>query len=234
MENNQNIFEKLRYGLVVSCQAEGNSPFNSPEGVTLFARAALQGGANGIRSEGVEKTKRILSEVDIPVIALSKSYFQDGTVRITGSMDEVEKLMEIGSHIIAVDGTLRKREGLSGPEFINKIKCQFGCTLMADISTFEEGLECEAAGADCISTTLNGYTPETSADCALGPNFRLLESLASRSSVPVFAEGRINTPEAAAKMIRKGAWSVVTGSAITRPALITQWYIDAIKKVLCP
>lgn len=233
MEKSQNILEKLKFGLVVSCQAEGESPFNSPEGVALFAKAALQGGAKGIRSEGVEKTKRILSEVDIPVIALSKSYFQDGTVRITGSMKEVEKLMEIGPGIIAVDGTFRKREGLSGPEFIEKIKCEFDCTLMADISNSVEGLECEAAGADCISTTLNGYTPETSAECPLGPNFQLLESLASKALVPVFAEGRINTPEAAAKMIRKGAWSVVTGSAITRPALITQWYIDAIKKVLC-
>lgn len=233
MENNLNIFQKLRYGLVVSCQAEGESPFNSPEGVSLFARAAVQGGATGIRSEGVEKTRRIISEVDIPVIGLSKSYFPDGFVKITGSFSEVESLVKIGAHIIAVDGTFRKREGLTGQEFINKIKCDFNCTVMADISTYEEGIECQAAGADCVSTTLNGYTPETAGDSTQGPNFKLLELLAGKLSVPVFAEGRINTPEAAAKMIRKGAWSVVTGSAITRPALITQWYIEAIKKVLC-
>ncbi|MCU7495697.1 MAG: putative N-acetylmannosamine-6-phosphate 2-epimerase, partial [Ignavibacteria bacterium] len=199
----------------------------------MFARAAVQGGAKGIRSEGFDKTRRILSEVDLPVIGLSKSYFEDGTVRITGSSAEVERLVKIGSHIIAIDGTFRKREGLSGPEFINKIRCEFGCIIMADISTYEEGLECEAAGASCVSTTLNGYTPMTLSDSSLGPNFRLLEALSGKVSIPVFAEGRINTPEAAAKMIQSGAWSVVTGSAITRPALITKWYTEAIKKVLC-
>ncbi|MCU7497403.1 MAG: N-acetylmannosamine-6-phosphate 2-epimerase, partial [Ignavibacteria bacterium] len=51
MENKQKIFERLKHGLVVSCQAEGDSPFNSPEGVAMFARAAVQGGAKGIRSE---------------------------------------------------------------------------------------------------------------------------------------------------------------------------------------
>lgn len=233
MNNKEIIFEKLRNGLIVSCQAEGESPFNSPSGVALFAKAAEQGGARGIRSEGVEKTKKILSDVKIPVIGLTKTYFSDMTVKITGSLCEVEDLMNIGCHIIAVDGTFREREGMRGPEFINKVKSEFGCTIMADISTFEEGVECAQAGADCVSTTLNGYTPETISDKSFGPNYLLLESLAARLTVPVFAEGRINTPDAAAIMISKGAWSVVTGSAITRPSFITQWYIEAINKVLC-
>ena len=35
-------FKALYKKLIVSCQAEGDSPFNSPEGVTRFAIAALK------------------------------------------------------------------------------------------------------------------------------------------------------------------------------------------------
>jgi N-acylglucosamine-6-phosphate 2-epimerase len=232
MKSSKEIFEKLKNKLIVSCQAEGDSPFNSPDGVALFAKAAIQGGAAGIRSEGIEKTKVILNETSVPVIGLSKSYFSDGYVRITGSITEVMNLINIGSHIIAIDGTFRKREGLTGPEFINKVKENYNCLIMADISTEKEAIECQDAGADCVSTTLNGYTPETIKDKSCGPNYMLLKTLVTLLKVPVFAEGRINTPDAAAEMIKKGAWSVVAGSAITRPALITQWYIEAMNKVL--
>ncbi len=83
------ILEKLKYGLIVSCQAEGDDPFNSPEGVALFARASQMGGATGIRSEGIAKTKEILKRVDIPVIGLVKDEFEDGSVCITRKMEAV-------------------------------------------------------------------------------------------------------------------------------------------------
>ncbi|MBN2571857.1 MAG: N-acetylmannosamine-6-phosphate 2-epimerase, partial [Ignavibacteriales bacterium] len=57
---NDKLFNKLKGGLIVSCQAERNSPFNSPKGLTMFAKAAKIGGAVGIRSEGIEKTKMII------------------------------------------------------------------------------------------------------------------------------------------------------------------------------
>ena len=50
------IFQKVKGRLIVSCQAEEGSPFNSPEGVGAFAQCAAQGGAAGIRSCGIEKT----------------------------------------------------------------------------------------------------------------------------------------------------------------------------------
>ena len=104
--------------------------------------------------------------------------------------------------------------------------------VMADIATYDEGIECQKAGASCLSTTLNGYTPETAGDKDNGPNYSLLESLASSISIPVFAEGRVNTPDAAARMTKAGAWAIIAGSAITRPTLITQWYINAINAAL--
>ena len=224
------IFIKLKNGLVVSCQAEAGSPFNSPEGVKLFAEAAVLGGAVGIRSEGIKKTAAIINAVNIPVIGLVKTKFEDGTVCITGSTKSVNDLIEIKSNIIAIDGTFRLREKLTGPEFIKKIKNDLNPIIMADVSTLEEGLECAEAGADCISTTLSGYTPETKNKYAAGPDFELVENLVAKLSIPVFAEGRINTPADAARMIELGAWGVVAGTAITRPNIITEWYVREIAK----
>jgi len=227
---NKEIISKLKHALIVSCQAEGDSPFNSPEGVTMFAKAAIAGGAAGIRSEGIEKTKMILESVNVPVIGLIKSKFDDGSVRITGSFSDVDKLSAIGCPIIAIDGTFRKRDGLTGPEFIRRIKSEFNALIMADIAKEDEAIECEKAGADFISTTLNGYTPSTEADKVYSPNFELVKLLLQKLKKPVVAEGRINSPEAAKKMIELGAYAVVVGSAITRPHIITSWYVDAIKK----
>ena len=222
------VFQKIRKGLIVSCQSEGSSPFNSPGGVTMFARAAASAGAAGIRSEGIDKTRMIIAEIPLPVIGLVKSSFEDGFVRITGSFKDVEDLLSIGTTIIAIDGTFRSRQGYSGPDFIARVKNSYDCIVMADIATEREAIACVAAGADCISTTLSGYTPETRHTNA-SPDFTLLAALAGKLTVPVIAEGRITTPEMAAKAMSFGAWSVVVGSAITRPSEITKWFIDAIK-----
>ena len=226
------IFEELKNGLIVSCQSEGADPFNSPEGVTLFARAAEMGGAKGVRSEGIEKTKSIIANVKIPVIGLVKSHFEDGLVKITGSFKDFESLLEIGCHIIAVDGTFRKREGLTGPEFINQLKKNYNAIIMADIATFDEAITCVESGADCVSTTLSGYTPETSHLDKNKPDFELLRKLVNNLNVPVFAEGRYNTPEFCAEAIKIGAWSVVVGTAITRPRIVTSWFVSAIESAV--
>ncbi len=223
------IFDELKSGLIVSCQAEGNDPFNSPEGVTLFAKAAEMGGAKGIRSEGIEKTKMIIENVNLPVIGLIKSQFEDGSVKITGSFEDFENLLKIGCHIIAVDGTFRKREKMSGPEFINQLKKRFNAIICADISTYEEAIACFDNGADCISTTLSGYTPETKNLNNDKPDFELLHRLTNKLKVPIVAEGRYNRPEYAANAIRLGAWCVVVGTAITRPRIVTGWFVDAIE-----
>ena len=227
----KSIFDKIRNGLIVSCQAEGTDPFNTPDSVAKFAQAAFIGGAVAIRSEGVKKIEKIKQVVKLPIIGLLKSKFDDGFVRITGSFKEVEQLVEIGCDIIAVDGTFRKRESLSGPEFIDQIKNRYKCIVMADIASVEEAQSCVKAGADCISTTLNGYTPETYMKNNNTPNFELVQSLAKTISIPVIAEGRINSPAYAKQMSEYGAWAVVVGTAITRPRVITQWYVDELNKL---
>jgi len=226
-------FEKTKGRLIVSAQAEGESPFNNPQDVAKFAVSAETGGAAAIRSEGKAKVQAIVEAVEVPVIGLIKSYFEDGTVRITGRWSDIDDLLQTGCDMIAVDATFREREGLTGPEFIKAMKAKHEVQVMADIATEEEAKAAIEAGAACISTTLNGYTPETKSDYGPTPNFGLLEALVEKfgDRVPVIAEGRFNTPELARNAITAGAWSVVVGTAITRPHLITQWFSEAINAI---
>ena len=99
---------------------------------------------------------------------------------------------------------------------------------MADIDQEAAAVAAIRSGADCVSTTLSGYT----ADSPLSdmPDFALLERLvALQLPVPVFAEGRIHTPEQARHALDLGAWAVVVGGAITRPQQITAQFADAIQ-----
>ncbi|MCF7832928.1 MAG: N-acetylmannosamine-6-phosphate 2-epimerase [Candidatus Marinimicrobia bacterium] len=225
----EGFFKQIYRGLIVSSQAEGNDPFNTPDGVTLFARAAEMGGASAIRSCGIVKTKHIIQHIALPVIGLTKSEFEDGYVKITRSANDVEKLFEIGCEMVAIDGTFRFWDGLSGPEFITNMKEKTGKLIMADISTLEDALACEKAGADCLSTTLNGYTPETENMNAGNANFELLKELVNKVKIPVIAEGRISSPADAKKAIELGAFAVVAGTVITRPRVVTSWYVNALK-----
>ena len=45
----------------------------------------------------------------------------------------------------------------------------------------------------------------------------------------VIAEGNINTPEKVKRVMQLGVFSIVVGSAITRPQLITKTFVDALK-----
>jgi N-acylglucosamine-6-phosphate 2-epimerase len=226
------FFKKTHNGLIVSCQAEGDSPFNNPHGVASFAVCAEMGGATAIRTEGIQNIMAIKQKVSLPLIGLVKSGYPDGTVRITGSWQDAEALIDAGCDMIAIDGTFRLREEMTGPEFIAMAKKRFPVLIMADIATHAEAMACREAGADCISTTLSGYTPETASTDMHGPDFNLLRLLAQDfgNSLPVIAEGRYNTPELARQAIETGAWAVVTGTAITRPQTITKWFYNAINK----
>jgi N-acylglucosamine-6-phosphate 2-epimerase len=215
--------------LIVSCQAEPGNPFNDLSSVVKFALSAKKGGAGGIRSEGISRTKKIINEVGLPTIGLIKRKFRDGYVGITIKESDVVNLIEIGSFVIAIDGTNRKREGMNGYRFISEMKKKYGCKIMADVSTFQEGVQCEENGADFISTTLNGYTPWTINDNNGQPNFKLVSQLVEKLKKPVVAEGRIANPMQACDLINIGCSFVVVGSFITRPHLITKAFVDSLK-----
>ena len=62
-----------------------------------------------------------------------------------------------------------------------------------------------------------------------GPDFDLIRQLATELPVPVFAEGRIWTPEDARLALELGAYFVVVGTAITNPQAITARFMAGLR-----
>ena len=90
---------------------------------------------------------------------------------------------------------------------------------MADCSTVEEALHADALGFDFIGTTMVGYTEQSKGAKIEADDFAILRRILANAKHPVIAEGNINTPEKARRVIELGAFSVVVGSIITRPQL---------------
>lgn len=228
----EKIFEKIKGKLIVSCQALPGEPLYIENGtiMPLMARAAKMAGASGIRTNGVLDVKEIKKEVDLPVIGLIKKQYGDFPQYITVTMKEIDELVEAGADIIALDCTMRERvDGKTINEFIKEIKEKYkNIILMADISTFEEGVNAEKAGIDIVGTTLSGYTPYS--EKKEGPDYELVEKLVQNLSIPVIAEGRIHEPKQAKKMLELGAFAIVVGGAITRPLEIATRFIKTMEE----
>jgi N-acylglucosamine-6-phosphate 2-epimerase len=224
----KNIFNSIHKGLVVSCQALESEPLNGSGVMGKMAKAAEMGGAAAIRANGIEDIFSIKKEVSLPVIGLIKQEYEGSDVYITPSIREVELLLEANVDMIALDATHRNRPNEEKLQDLIKVIKEKGVLVMADISTLQEGLLAQKLGADCVSTTLSGYTSYSRQ--LTGPDFQLIEELNDVLTIPVIAEGRISTPEEAKKALEAGAFSVVVGSAITRPQDITKRFVNFIEK----
>lgn len=225
----RNVIELIEKGLIVSCQALEDEPLHSSFIMSKMAFAAKQGGATGIRANSYEDIVEIKKAVDLPVIGIVKRVYEDSDIYITPTIEEIDELVRAGSNIIALDATDRTRpNGKSLEAFIKEIREKYhGSILMADVSTYEEGIRAFELGFDIVSTTLSGYTPYSKK--LDNPDFELLERLVKEVTVPVIAEGRIWTPEDAKKALEIGAHAVVVGTAITRPREITRRFKDVIE-----
>lgn len=229
MSDNKGLLQKLKGGLIVSCQAEEGSPLYGPHYMAAMARAAALGGAVAIRANGPADIEAIKKAVSSPVIGIYKKKFPDSEVYITPTFAEAEAVLRAGAEIIALDGTARTRPGgLDLPGLLKRIKEEWGALVMADISVLEEGLQAAAYGADIVATTLAGYTPYSKR--MEGPDLELIEALASSLAIPVIAEGRITSPEQARAALERGAYAVVVGRAITSPQFITELFVKGIGK----
>jgi len=230
MEKNE-LFEKLKGGLVVSCQALPGEPLYKSEGgvMPLMAKAAVMAGACAIRANSVRDIEEIKATVDLPVIGIIKKKYDGFTQHITVTMAEIDALMSCGTDIIALDCTDRPRpDGRTVKEFVEAIKSKYpNCILMADISNYKEAKMAVEAGVDCVGTTLSGYTGEVTSN---EPDFELVKNISANLDTIVIAEGKIHYPDQAKKMIEYGADIIVVGGAITRPQEITNRFIDAIDR----
>ena len=77
-----------------------------------------------------------------------------------------------------------------------------------------------------IKATMRGYTPETEGCDDI--DFDFVHTLATQCPAKVIAEGHIHYPEQAVKALEAGAFALVVGGAITRPAEITARFTGAI------
>jgi N-acylglucosamine-6-phosphate 2-epimerase len=220
--------EQTRGGMIVSCQALPHEPLFGAEIMAHMALAAQQGGAAAIRANTPTDIRAIRSRVDLPIIGLYKVDLPGYDVYITPTVESACEVAAAGANVIAVDATARPRpqfEHLN--DFIAAIHAATGLPVLADISTFEEGMAAEAAGADIISTTMSGYTRYSPA--LDGPDIALVAALSHVLAIPLLAEGRYHTPDQVTEALKAGATSVVVGGAITRPQEITRRFMRAIE-----
>ena len=210
----------MKNGLIVSCQALPDEPLHSSFIMSKMALAAQMAGASGIRANGVEDILAIKKESNLPLIGIIKKDYEGKIPFITPTMKEVEELIETNIEIIALDATINQDE-----EFLREVLAKYpNQKFMADISTVEEGLRAEKLGFHFIGTTLVGYTKQSE---NLN-NFDVLKGLIEKCTKPIIAEGNFDTPEKAKEALNMGSYSVVVGSAITRPQIIAKKFVDFI------
>ena len=196
-----------------------------------MAVAAKMGGAAGIRANTMEDIRQIQEETNLPIIGIVKRDYENSQVYITPTMKEIRELMEVRPEIIAMDATGALRpQGRSLEDFFSEVKEQYPDQLfMADCSTIEEAIRADVLGFDFIGTTMVGYTPQSTGLKIENNDFEIIREILADVKHPVIAEGNINTPEKARRVIELGCYSVVVGSIITRPQLITKSFADALK-----
>ena len=122
---------------------------------------------------------------------------------------------------------MAKAAAMSGAVGIRAIKAKYPEQLvMADCDNLENAMLCAEAGADFVGTTMRGYTPETTGIDDI--DFDFIRKLSAECPAKIIAEGHIHYPEQAVKALEAGAFALVVGGAITRPAEITARFTGAI------
>lgn len=220
------ILDSLRGTLIVSCQAYPGEAMLDPRTMSQVALAAVAGGAAAIRAKGLDDLRAIRAAVDVPIIGLVK--VGDSGVYITPTLADCLDVASTGCEIVALDGTRRERpDALTLAETIERLKEQFPEVLvMADCGSAGDAAAAQQAGADIIGTTLVGYSgerPKTE-----GPDWEAIDEIIAQADRPVLVEGRVHSPADAAEAIRRGAWGVVVGTAITHPTTLTTWFARAV------
>ena len=224
----EQLFQQLKGRLIVSCQAFPGDPLEDTDAIRRIALAAVSGGAAGLRLNSAQHIAALRRDTRLPIIGIEKHHGPAG-LHITSDFSAATALAAAGASIIALDCTDRLwPEGDPWRKLIQRIHQELRLPVMADIATLDEALAAAAAGADCVGTTLNGYTENTRDNQSF--NWTLLAQMAQQLQLPIMAEGRISTPEQARRAINGGAWCVIVGSAITRPGVLASNFAHAIEQ----
>lgn len=230
------VLTALAHHIIVSVQANDDEPLAPIDVLMAMAQSALNGGGQGLRLANPSSVKAARQRFpNTPIIGITKpkalpAYPLD-SVYITPTVEDACSVLEAGADIVATDATIRPRPDDKNLEYwVSGVRSRFPkALLMADCATLDDGLNANALGFDCVSTTLSGYTTGTQENARSdAPDFELLSALVHQCSCPVILEGRVWEPAQVTRAFELGAHSVVIGSAITRPHLITQRFVAAI------
>jgi N-acylglucosamine-6-phosphate 2-epimerase len=234
----QAFFDALKSPLIVSVQAEAHEPLGQASHLLALCQSVIQGGASALRLANLEVMAAM--HATLPCIGLLKqtpAHLAQGAslaneVYITPTLATALQVAQTGVAMVAVDATPRPRpDGLTLAQTMQALKAQYPNVLvLGDCDTLASAQHAVAAGVDALSTTLAGYTTETLTTFdPHTPDWPLLQALITTFAhqIPVVAEGRFWHPDEAQRALAMGATSVVIGSAITRPHLITQRFAHA-------
>jgi N-acylglucosamine-6-phosphate 2-epimerase len=219
------LLERLRGGLIVSVQAEADSPLNAPEAIALLGRVAAANGAAGVRVEGGARIGAMRRAVALPIVGIVKRAYPGYGPYITATLREVAEAVAAGADIVAFDATERARPGgLTVAGLCAAIRAR-GALPMADCATAADVARAAAAGAAIVATTLCGYT-ETTHGAAL-PALELVRACAASGAFAV-CEGGVGVPADVRAAFAAGAQAVVVGTAITNVDVLVRRFAAAV------
>lgn len=218
------LLNSFKGGLVASCQPVRGGALDRPDIVAAMAQACVDGGALGLRIEGIADLKAVVTRVQVPIVGIVKRQLDDSPVCITPYVADVVALAQAGAHVIAVDATHRKRP-VPIKELLQAIHAQ-GRVAMADCSQLADAEQAHAMGFDIIGTTLSGYTGH---EVPAEPDWHFLAQ-SVRAGFCTMAEGRYSTPAYAQRALEMGAWSVTVGTALTRIEHMTADFVSALSR----
>lgn len=223
------MLKKVRSGIIVSCQALEGEPLHGPMFMAAMARAAKLGGAVGIRTNGCAEVEVCKAITGLPIIGIEKVDLPPKGICITPTLREARCLAAAGADMVAVDARQPRRADIALDELIHGIHAELGVLVMADCATVEDGILAAQYGADVLGSTFGFVAGRYGS----APDFSLIAGLLDLQ-VPVFAEGGFWNPSEVAEAFSLGVWSVVIGTAITRPLEITRRFVKAAKRRASP
>jgi N-acylglucosamine-6-phosphate 2-epimerase len=198
--------------------------------IVALAQSAELGGAVGVRIDGASDIAAVSRQVSVPIIGIHKVDVDDVTL-ITPHLKVLPTLVDAGASVVAIELTRRAYpDQRVYAEVLSQVQQDWahrGFALMADISTLDEGTAALECGVDLLGTTLAGFTSYSQSRVL--PDLDLVERLA-KEGARVIAEGGYGRPEEAHEAIKRGAWSVCVGAAITDPIAITREFARALPR----
>ncbi|RYG15777.1 N-acetylmannosamine-6-phosphate 2-epimerase, partial [bacterium] len=214
------LLDKLRQAPLIASVQATKGPLDHEDTLQRLAKASLQEGVGVVRLEGVKAVRRLMPGLGVPIIGLLKRSYPDSEVYITPTAQDVDSMLDMGVHVLAMDGTLRPRPKGHELKALIERAHRRKTLVMADCDSLESAMHAASLGADIIGTTLAGYTDAR--PMTTGPDLELLREIVRAVDVPVIAEGRYSQRWEVDAALRIGAVAVTVGGALNDPVKQTR------------